>query len=101
MLCHSPASKAHAKVLLKDQGLIQIVDSALADAARRSGEGWSVAKGVRSAASERFQLISSMLFDYGEGLRIFQEGLRNVRKGYASVHAMRSLDCQRNFRAIP
>lgn len=43
MLCHSPASKAHAKVLLKDQGLIQIVDSALADAARRSGE-WLVCR---------------------------------------------------------
>lgn len=39
MPCHSPASKAQAD----DQVLIQIVDSALADAGRRSGE-WLVCR---------------------------------------------------------
>src|ERR1700733_490804 len=47
MPCHSPASKLWAKDLqvkdlrVKDQNLIQIVDSALADAGRRSRE-WLV-----------------------------------------------------------
>ncbi len=41
---HSPASDSHAKDLsVKDQRLIQIVDSALAEAARRSGE-WLVCR---------------------------------------------------------
>ena len=41
---HSPASRGSAKDLwLKDEGLIQIVDSALAKAARRSGE-WLVCR---------------------------------------------------------
>lgn len=41
MPCHSPASASRAKN--KDQELIQIVDSALAEAARRSGE-WLVCR---------------------------------------------------------
>ncbi len=41
---HSPASDPHAKALsVKDQQLIQIVDSALAEAAHRSGE-WLVCR---------------------------------------------------------
>src|SRR5271156_2753304 len=44
MTCHSPASDPHAKDLsVKDRELIQIVDSALAEAARRSGE-WLVCR---------------------------------------------------------
>jgi Fe-S-cluster containining protein len=49
MPCHSPASKVWAKdvwvkdLRVRDQKLIQIVDSALADAARRSGE-WLVCR---------------------------------------------------------
>jgi Fe-S-cluster containining protein len=44
MPCHSPDPKLWAKDLwLKDQGLIQIVDSALAEAAHRSGE-WLVCR---------------------------------------------------------
>jgi len=44
MPCHSPASDPHAKALsVKDQELIQIVDSSLAETARRSGE-WLVCR---------------------------------------------------------
>jgi Fe-S-cluster containining protein len=44
MPCHSPASDPNAKTFsVKDQALIQIVDSALAEAARRSGE-WLVCR---------------------------------------------------------
>jgi len=44
MRSHSPASKVWVKDLwLKDQGLIQIVDSALAEAVRRSGE-WLICR---------------------------------------------------------
>ncbi len=44
MPCHSPASKVRVKDLsVKDHELIQIVDSALAETARRSGE-WLVCR---------------------------------------------------------